>query len=48
MIDEYRIVVCPLALGAGVPLFGERAPTLQLRLDEIRRFGNGEVELTCR
>lgn len=48
VIDEYRVVVCPLTLGTGVPLFGAQTPKLQLRLEEIRRFGNGEVELTYR
>ena len=46
LIDRYQIVVCPITLGAGTPLFGDKAPKLELKLQETKTFDRGEVELT--
>ena len=40
LIDEYRLYVHPVALGDGLPLFGERA---RLKLVESRTFATGVV-----
>jgi dihydrofolate reductase len=43
LIDEYRLIVHPAALGSGAPLFGGR---LDLRLASSRAFATGAVALT--
>ena len=43
LIDEYKVIVHPVALGAGDPLFGD--PT-DLELVSSRAFGGGVVALT--
>lgn len=42
LVDEYRLYVVPVALGAGTPMF--QAP-VTLSLLDTRTFGNGVVEL---
>jgi dihydrofolate reductase len=43
LIDEYQILVIPVILGAGVPLFGSEGPKQTLRLTRSRTFKNGRV-----
>jgi dihydrofolate reductase len=45
LIDQYQLVVCPLVLGSGTPLFGGGAPRLALKLLESRQFDRGAVML---
>ena len=44
LIDEYLLVVVPVILGAGKPLF-EKVRKTDLKLIEARSFGNGIVLL---
>jgi dihydrofolate reductase len=41
LIDEYRLVIRPVALGSGMPLFKDLPVPLQLRLVESKDFGDG-------
>lgn len=41
LIDEYRIYIHPVVLGAGRPLFPPGTDMTRLRLTETRAFGNG-------
>jgi dihydrofolate reductase len=43
LIDEYRLLILPVAIGRGKPLFGKLASPLRLRLQEALPFGNGVV-----
>jgi dihydrofolate reductase len=43
LIDEYRLLVHPIALGEGLPLFGART---RLRLTDARAFATGVVVST--
>jgi dihydrofolate reductase len=43
LVDEYRLLVHPVALGRGLPLFGAREQRLELRLVDSVRFAGGAV-----
>jgi dihydrofolate reductase len=46
LIDEYRLMVFPVALGSGKRLFPQRSEKLPLRLVESKPFTSGVVVLT--
>ncbi len=46
LIDAMQLVVNPLALGQGKPLFGPIGKPLGLKLSDSRTFGNGKVVLS--
>jgi dihydrofolate reductase len=48
LIDEYRIRVCPVLLGGGVPFFDHRENRVELDLVETRTFASGVVFLRHR
>jgi dihydrofolate reductase len=43
LVDEYRVVVHPAALGAGLPYFPPLEKPIRLRLTETRRFASGAM-----
>ncbi len=45
LIDEHRIMINPVILGSGNPLFKRAKDKLNLRLLKTRAFGNGNVLL---
>lgn len=46
LIDEYQIVVCPVALGKGRTMFEAVKASVPLKLARSRTFGNGKVFLS--
>lgn len=46
VIDEVRVIIAPVILGSGIPLFKVGSDALKLSLAGMRRFGNGNVLLT--
>jgi dihydrofolate reductase len=43
LIDEYRMVILPVALGNGLPLFKDLAKPLRVDLTEAKTFPDGTV-----
>jgi riboflavin biosynthesis pyrimidine reductase len=43
LVDEFRPVVCPVALGRGISLFGDLQHTLRLELLSTASFASGAV-----
>jgi dihydrofolate reductase len=46
LLDELRLTVFPVALGAGERLFGETSDKRPLRLVDAKTIGNGLAHLT--
>lgn len=46
LIDEYRLMISPIALGGGKRLFSEGGDTTALRLTDTQTFSSGLVVLT--
>lgn len=45
LIDEYRLVVCPVVLGGGRALFREPGPSIAMKLQNARAMDRGAVVL---
>ena len=43
LVDEVRVLLCPVTVGGGRPMFPDSPLDLQLR--DLRRFGTGMVQL---
>jgi dihydrofolate reductase len=48
LIDEYQLVVCPVVLGGGRPLFRDEVDKFELKLLETKPFDRGAVLLKYR
>src|ERR1044072_5188245 len=48
LVDEYRLMVQPAALGAGMPIFDGLPASLHLDLVQSRPFATGAIENTYR
>lgn len=46
LVDEYRLVICPVVLGGGRPLFNDGITPLRLRLANSRRLDRGALSLS--
>jgi len=45
LIDDFIITVIPTLLGEGIPLFGEGCGEYQLKLQNIKKYDSGVVQL---
>ena len=48
LLDELRVMVCPIAIGQGRSLFEDLKDRVALRLAHVRQFESGNVLLTYR
>lgn len=48
LVDEYHLIVCPVALGKGLPLFSEVSRPVDLQLVSARTFGSGAIGMVYR
>jgi dihydrofolate reductase len=47
LIDEYRVILQPVLIGTGNPLFKDITEKIQLKLISAKTFGSGVVLLSC-
>ena len=48
LVDEYRLSVHPVVVGAGTPLFGDTSEVAALQLADTKALGTGVMILSYR